>query len=314
MKKKLFFLFFSFLILFSFLSLFLDFDWNAFKLFSLLDVLVLLISLILETFLYTSIIFYLVKDFGYNTSLKDVYLVLTASLTANYATPFKVGVPLRVYLYKEKMGIPVVCGTSIILIEIFLNVFISFALSSFGVGFILHDNYINPRLIILIPAFFIFLFFYIKFDNLERFFTGGNVLSSLLGRGFSFIHRVKKSLTHVSSRGIIRSILLYLLILGVQSVRIWLVLLVVGESISIIYLLFVIVISTTIGTLSMIPMGIGAKDVSFTFLLVQLGVPADIAVVVATIHRLFAPGWPLFLGLISANILGISNLSIKKDN
>ncbi|PIE74444.1 MAG: hypothetical protein CSA18_05045, partial [Deltaproteobacteria bacterium] len=189
MKKKLFFLFFSFLILFSFLSLFLDFDWNAFKLFSLLDVLVLLISLILETFLYTSIIFYLVKDFGYNTSLKDVYLVLTASLTANYATPFKVGVPLRVYLYKEKMGIPVVCGTSIILIEIFLNVFISFALSSFGVGFILHDNYINPRLIILIPAFFIFLFFYIKFDNLERFFTGGNVLSSLLGRGFSFIHR-----------------------------------------------------------------------------------------------------------------------------
>ncbi len=315
MKRKLFFLFLSFLILFSFLSLFLDFDWKAFKLFSFLDILGLLISLVLETFLYTSIIYFLIKDFGYSSSLKDVYLVLTASLTANYATPFKIGVPLRVYLYKERMGIPVVSGASIILIEIFLNVFVSFALSSFGVGFILHDTHINSGLLVLISVILIFLFFYIKFDSWERFFTKRQfIFSSLLGKGFSFIHRVKKSLTHVSLRGLIRSVLLYSLIFGVQSVRLWLVLLVVGESISMVYLLFVIVISTTVGTLSMIPMGIGVKDVSFTFLLVQLGIPADIAVVVATIQRLFAPGWPLLLGVISANILGISNSSRKKDN
>ena len=58
----------------------------------------------------------------------------------------------------------------------------------------------------------------------------------------------------------------------------------------------------------MIPMGLGIRDVTFTWLLVQVGVPTEIALSAAVIQRIFAPGWPLLLGVISANILGVSEI------
>jgi uncharacterized protein (TIRG00374 family) len=79
-------------------------------------------------------------------------------------------------------------------------------------------------------------------------------------------------------------------------------------------LLAVLTISITAGNLSMIPMGLGVRDASLTLLLVQLGVPNEIALSVTVIQRLFAPGWPLLLGLISANILGISEMTKRSDD
>ena len=38
-----------------------------------------------------------------------------------------------------------------------------------------------------------------------------------------------------------------------------------------------------------------------------------VALAAAVIQRLFSPGWPLLLGLISANILGVSELVKRSD-
>jgi uncharacterized protein (TIRG00374 family) len=81
-----------------------------------------------------------------------------------------------------------------------------------------------------------------------------------------------------------------------------------GPPPSVLALLAVLTISVTAGNLSMIPMGLGVRDASFTVLLAQLGVPNEIALSVAVIQRLFSPGWPLLLGLISTNVLGVSEI------
>jgi len=98
------------------------------------------------------------------------------------------------------------------------------------------------------------------------------------------------------------------------TMRIYLVLLMLGWTVSWPALLAVLTISITAGNLSMIPMGLGVRDASLTLLLVQLGVPNEIALSVTVIQRLFAPGWPLLLGLISANILGISEMTKRSDD
>ncbi len=309
MKKKIFFLLFLFFLLFSLLSIFVDVDWSLFTRFSVVDMLGIGISLALETALYTFMIYLLIREFFYTPKIIDVYLVLTASLTANYATPFKMGVPLRVFLYREKLKIPGIDGTSIILIEIFLNVFVSLCLSFLGISFVITDTNISIGTFLFILLLLTIFFFLIKFDKIEKFIAERTfVFSSFLRKIFSFIHNVKQSLCSVSFKGLSQIIFLYFLTFGIQAVRLWLVLSILGIDMSIVRLLFVLTISTTLGTLSMIPMGIGVKDASFTFLLTHLGVPAEIAIVVAAIQRIFSPGWPLFLGVISVNILGISTL------
>jgi uncharacterized protein (TIRG00374 family) len=89
------------------------------------------------------------------------------------------------------------------------------------------------------------------------------------------------------------------------AMRLYLVLRMLGYAVSPLTLLYVQAIAVTTGNLSMIPLGLGARDASFVLLLAHLKVPNEIALSVAVIQRLFSPGWPLLLGLISTNVLGL---------
>jgi uncharacterized protein (TIRG00374 family) len=108
--------------------------------------------------------------------------------------------------------------------------------------------------------------------------------------------------------------LLLSLNVAAATTRLYLVLLILGQMVSWPALLAVLAISITAGNISMIPMGLGVRDASLTLLLVQLGVPNEVALSVTVIQRLFAPGWPLLLGLISANVLGMSEMTKDPDN
>ena len=102
--------------------------------------------------------------------------------------------------------------------------------------------------------------------------------------------------------------LLFTLNFVTSALQSYLVLRVLGYPVSPLALLYALAISVTAGNLSLIPMGLGVRDASFTLLLMQLGVPNEVALAAAVIQRLFAPGWPLLLGVISTNILGVSEL------
>ena len=79
-------------------------------------------------------------------------------------------------------------------------------------------------------------------------------------------------------------------------------------------LVFVQSISGVIGILSMLPMGIGAKDASLTVLIIQLGVDRQVALVGVLVDRFLWTFVPLIAGIISANILGISDMMKSSDD
>ena len=290
-----------------------DIDWNLIKRVDMSDLSLIFILTVLGTIVYTALIVILVRGSGYTTSFKTAYLVLTASLTANYVTPVKVGIPLRIYLYNQIMNVPVNVGTALISIEALAGMLIPAFIACIGIVFIFPAMGVWPAiLLVAILLTCLFLFLLMPTDRVTI-IAEKLPLSRFSVRILRFAGRVQIAIKLIPISTICLVILLDIFILILQAIRLWLVLSIFITAPSVMLLLFALTISVTIGNLSMIPMGLGVRDASFTFLLAQLGVPTEIALSASIIQRLFSPGWPLLLGIISTYILGMGKLVERKE-
>lgn len=263
---------------------------------------------VLGTLVYTVLIYLLVRGSGHATTLWKAYLVLTASLSANYITPVKMGIPLRIYLYNHFMAVPVATGVALITVETLVGMLVPAFIAVAGIA-LLFPSLGLATPIILIALLLIGLLF-IRQAKVERIYPHLEQLHfpHFTLRLWRFIERTQVGLRYLRSMTILGVVTLDVLMLGLQAVRLWFVLSIFGPAPPFLALLAVLAISVTAGNLSLIPMGLGVRDASLTLLLMQLGVPNEVALSAAVIQRLFAPGWPLLLGIISTNILGVSEL------
>jgi uncharacterized protein (TIRG00374 family) len=263
----------------------------------------------LGTLCYTLVIWVLVTSSGHQTSFVQAYLVLTASLTANYVTPVKIGIPLRVYLYHHLMQIPVSTGSALIAAEAVLGMTVPAVLAALGIATLFPAvNLIIPLVVVGLLAAGVAAILLTRPDRLRSFldrFAGPHRALRAAG----FLERVQAGLRRLPLHSLTGVTLLIALMLFLQALNLHLVLRTLGQIVSPIALLYVLAISVTAGNLSLIPMGIGVRDASFVLLLRQLGIPDEIALSAAVIQRLLAPGWPLLLGIISTNILGIAEVT-----
>ena len=76
-----------------------------------------------------------------------------------------------------------------------------------------------------------------------------------------------------------------------------------GGSVEIFPLFLIQGIPLLLGSLSMVPLGLGVRDASLTFLLTQLGATPDISLTVAMIMRVFVTGFSILFGVVSINYL-----------
>ena len=67
-----------------------------------------------------------------------------------------------------------------------------------------------------------------------------------------------------------------------------------------------------IGAVSMIPMGLGTRDLSMVFYLSSFGVPSDVAIVITAIQRVITTGLGYLLGLVASGIIGINYIKSLK--
>lgn len=270
---------------------------------------------IVDTLIYACLVYFLVHVSGFHTTLWEAYLVLTSSLSTNYVTPLKIGIPLRIYLYHHFMDVPTAIGTALVTVEALVGMLIPALLSIVGVVFIFPSvGLMTPA--ILIVVLLLGTVMMLKLPMLSQKFCrpqSKSWWSSITIRVINFFDHVRMSLRDLSIPIVLGVALLYLLMLCVQALRLWLILDMFGLSSSPLMLIFVLAISMTAGNLSLIPMGLGVKDVSFTLLLTKSGVPSDVALSVAVIQRLFSPGWPLLLGIISSNFLGLKRIFQNND-
>lgn len=286
-----------------------DMDWMLIGKAGLRYLPLVLALAVLGTICYTFAIWVLVSSSGHQTTLVRAYLVLTASLTANYVTPIKVGIPLRVYLYNHLMQIPLSTGSALIAAEAVLGMAVPAVLATLGIATLFPAvNLVIPLVVVGILAAGMAVILLIKPDRLRSLL--GRVAGLRLAlRAAGFLGNVQAGLRRLPLHSLVVVTLLITVMLFLQALNLHLVLRTLGHIVSPIALLYVLAISVTAGNLSLIPMGIGVRDASFVLLLRQLGIPDEIALSAAVIQRLLAPGWPLLLGIISTNILGIAEVT-----
>jgi uncharacterized protein (TIRG00374 family) len=267
-------------------------------------VLILLLSVV-ATGCYSIAVYLLIRASGYRTTLVQAYLVLTASLSMNYVTPVKVGIPLRVYLYRRFMGVPVTTGTALIALETLVGIAVPTLAAVAGIASLF------PFVGLLGPV--VLLFVVGSVFAVTMLFTPGRVkpfacrlpFQGVVQRIARFGRQVQVCLRNLPAWVLLSTTVLVALNLASAAMRLYLVLRMLGYAVSPLTLLYVQAIAVTTGNLSMIPLGLGVRDASFVLLLAHLEVPNEIALSVAVIQRLFSPGWPLLLGLISTNVLGL---------
>jgi SAM-dependent methyltransferase len=78
-----------------------------------------------------------------------------------------------------------------------------------------------------------------------------------------------------------------------------------GGSMNVVELVGISAAAFTLGSLSLLPMGLGVRDATLVALFVQAGADRDVAIAVAAFDRLLSTGVPLLLGILSAQILGL---------
>lgn len=291
-----------------------DLDWTLIRQTAPGNIVLILISSFISIGIYSLEVLVLLSANDRTISLWKAYLVLTASMSTNYVTPVKIGIPLRVYLYNQIFGINYGAGSALVAIEAVMGLVVPILLAVPGIILLFNGS----NIAILIVAITLIVLCMIGFLILKP-ASIGKILRRLFSKKFgdrveTFVYNLQSGLKKVKPRTLLMITILLIMNFLVTSWRLYLIMESLGGELSFLKVFFARVISITAGSLSMIPMGLGVRDASVTFLLSSLGLSRDIAVTTALVERLFSPGFPLLLGLISANILGIRQLKMGKDN
>lgn len=287
-------------------------DWSAFKALKTPTLGLIVVIALLYMPLSTFSTWLLLRGMGYFAPFQRLLLVTTASLSTNYITPVKVGIPVRLWLYKSALKIPLHSGSASIVIETSLNWMIAVIMSFVGVQFILDQSdvhYFITSLAIFIALTTVFVLFCPQFFNfLAKQLIPIKYYNRLSEWGSHFLRSIKD----LPLKVLIGMIFLYSLRVFLRAFCLHLALKDAGAFLTLFELAIAQSISGIIGIISLLPMGIGAKDLGLALLLSQVGVPRAAALFGVVIDRVLWTVIPLIAGFISANILGVTML--MKDN
>ncbi len=288
-------------------------DWRMIVQISGTSLAIIAILTILETFLYVLLIYWLVRQMGYHTSLWQAYLVLTTSLSANYVSAIRAGIPLRVFLYHKLIRLPAALGTALVAVESFAGMITPALMAAVGIIYLFPEIGVTAPLGLIGLIGMVALCFYLMTPDyllaIHQRWWHRRWVAHLI----HFLYRVRLGVSSLPNATIAGTMGFFAVMLLLQAWRLQVLLGVFVPAPLLWRLLAVLTIAVTLGNASMIPMGLGVRDAGFAWLLLHLGIPRDIALSVTLIQRLFAPGWPLLLGLISAQILSARTLLSSRD-
>jgi uncharacterized protein (TIRG00374 family) len=126
-----------------------------------------------------------------------------------------------------------------------------------------------------------------------------------------FFKDLKKALNLLSLKKIITYFIIQIVVQISIAIHMMMITRFLGSDISFWYAMISFSAAFFIGAVSMIPMGIGTRDISMVFYLSSFGVPSQIAIVVTVIQRVVTTGLGYLLGLISGGIIGIKSIYSK---
>jgi uncharacterized protein (TIRG00374 family) len=252
---------------------------------------------------YVAPIWSILRDMGCRTSVWHLFLVLGASHAANYLAFAKVGIPVRVYLYRRALGVPVATGTACVVLANF--VWLVFILLAALLGVFLISTGLDPVAVLAIMVGIVVLLVAVVRVPIS---VTRPLVTRIPGRRLwvrilDFLEALQAALRKVSASSLVFLILVVALKLWLQGFTIYLILRELEAMLTLWQVLGALAISLGAGIATLIPMGAGTQDVSFVLLLTSLGVSQEAAVSVALVDRILFTAIPFVIGMLCANLL-----------
>lgn len=238
----------------------------------------------------------LLAGLGYPVRAWPLFLVLNASSAGNATTPFKLGLPLRVFLYHRELGVRAPAASLAVVLESYASVLVTGAFATYSVGLFFPQRV--GQLGALLAA-------------LAATALGGTWAWARLGRRrLPLVAEEAATSGPAPSRsGRAAALLLFVVLLGVDvgisGALLQAALRALGSEVGLLPLVSFQSLSFVVGVVSLLPMGIGAKEASLVFLLGRVGVPASTALAAAALVRLLTTGVTLVAGALSLHALGL---------
>ena len=231
------------------------------------------------------------------------FLIHRMSIILGSTAPIKLGLPIKIYLFKKYLGISTQKSTGAILYEIIISVFTIFILGAIFGSWVYIEKLDRNALFIGIPILLGLFFFLILI------YSSNNIVNLLRNKILDIIKALRKVFNRFDIA--VKIIIIQLIIQLIFILRIKLLLNGIGiDSLSIIAISRAIIISSFITTISVVPGGYGIKEVSIVFFLGLEGISTPDAIIVSLADRTFQVLISLIIGIFAS--LYFTNINRKE--
>jgi len=241
---------------------------------------------------------------GYRLSYLGFVAVMLASQALNLVSPLRMGFPLRVYLFQKRYKVPVSTGTLLVPVEMLMGILVNAGLAfGFGawwkaaVGRSAMEALLGAAGALALAAYWL----------VRRAATGGRLTpSGTPRRAAALVESLRPTLSQVSLGTLALFAFLYGMstILGAGILRIAAG--ATGFEKPLGWFIGAWAASYLMGVLSLLPQGIGLRDMSLGWILHLGGGNAGQAAAIVLLMRVVMTGFPLLAGLLAWAGLGIS--------
>ena len=273
---------------------------------------VIFFSFTVSTLIIISINKIFLHDFEFDADFYRIALILWVSGASNYLFFAKFGIPVRVYLLKQLLHIPYRISISVKIIIIWLTL-ISIIISGL-IGSIL-SNELPPIVVKNIIVFGIIGFFiliiirFLSFEIKSRIHSEINLFSKIIKYSiecYNAFNKVSVKPQVIAFMGLIIKSMIYAYVsfIIINSI---------SENTVSIYTVWAIqAVNSVVSLFSILPGGLGTKELSLIFLFNLSGIGKEEALVLAAYERLIWVVPPIIFGFISGGILGIFSNENKR--
>lgn len=247
---------------------------------------------------------YLFHALGAKSEWGHLSKIHFASMAAHYSTPVKIGIPIAIYLFKKIENIPYSTSTAMILMEIAIATSLCGLIALIGIPAILDISFDQAIAYIILLGFGGIAAIW----ALGYFYRLSNKRFALLEYIFNTFQAMRK----VSFASLISYVSLSIILRVVDGLNLFLLCLFFAEDLT----LWQAVITTStaffIGTISMVPMGLGTRDISLLLLLQNYGVSGEAALIIVSLQRVLTTGLSFALGIYCGSVLGMKNINFAE--
>lgn len=225
----------------------------------------------------------------------ELFGVFSVTAFLTYMLPAKLGIPIRLYLLSSRMEVKIATASGFLALD----------------GLLSYGSWIGLALVI--STFFLGKSLFTDFRLFGVLAAGVAIVAIVFGsKATAAAQKVHEYASRIGPAGYVGVLAIILADIAGYAVRHGTILAALDTHIPATQIAFATIVSIAAGFVSLLPMGIGAYDVTIVALLVSFGAPAEIAVLVPVINRAATILVSIGLGLPASAIMGVSLLDLQQ--